>query len=296
MLGMYLSSSARHPYRLLVLNVALEVIFAWPDAATRSSYALSAHPWAQDITHAWMPCGTLVAAVRPTGTHKAMPHQLDVCWHPCKVEPGSAAASNRANGLLVDIGPDEELVSLFWGGLHGLAAVTDTTRQMSQRSGRLYVWMPDSCMTSMALQGYVDPERQAVAEWSPAGDRLLLRSSGVQLVSTSCTLLLHLPGQNKAAFCPDGRHLAVVHQPNLEAGKAWGLEQFMTFDSAKVFSRMIENLSSCWSMTISSLGHQVIMWDGDATLYVVQFGQAITGSSGSDICKAVAAACKFISP
>ena len=292
MLGMYLSGSARHPYRLLVLNVALEVIFAWPNAATRSSYALSAHPWAQDITHAWMPCGTLVAAVRPTGTHKITPHQLDVCWHPSKVEPGSAAASNKANGLLADIGPDEDLVSLFWGGLHGLAAVTDTTRQMSQRSGRLYVWMPDSCVTSMDLQGYVSPDRQAVAEWSPAGDCLLLKSSGVKLVSSSCTTLLHLPSlDHKAASCPDGRHLTVIHQPNLEAGKAWGLELFMTFDGAKVFSRM-----NCWSMTISSLGHQVIMWDGDVTLYVVQFGQAITGSSGSDICNAVAAACKFISP
>ena len=293
MFSLYLIGESEDPHQLYVLDLDLEVVFAWPNTEQRSAYILGTHPFSQDIVHTWMPTSTMVAFVRPLGRPGSPPPRQALCWSP-REHTGSEAQTLHRLKHLHSLPLDEAIVSLVWD-VHGLAAITQMGSVLHS-PGQLYLWLPDGSRASMALHGILTPRFEPTVQWSPAGDRLLLICQGVQLISTSCALLLQLTGniQDRARFSPCGRYLCVVDQSDDRSDpRAWTLAIYSSFDGRKLVAKLLPGMRFCHRVTFSNTGDKVIMTDFNA-VFVVQFGQIDGSCTASDLCQAVTAACKLI--
>lgn len=164
--SLYLNYDEDDTHRLMVFNLDLEVVFAWPDAARRG-----ADISARRIVPAWLPCSSLIAISQPKGRKNTLPAQLEACWHPFEPGKDDLQAVHETIERIQDIGPTERLVSLVQG-VHGLAVITASQSPGSQSSGTLYLWLADGVRASLALQGTIPLHHGPQLEWSPAGNSL----------------------------------------------------------------------------------------------------------------------------
>ena len=291
MLSLYLVGQSELPYRLYVLDRDLDVVYAWPNSARRSAYILGMHPFSKDIVHAWMPSDTLVTIVRPKVIVGTQSTQQALCWGEAEA---SDAKTEHQLEQLQNVGPGEAVISLVWD-LQGMAAITELGSAY-QSPKRLYLWLSDGSQASMVVHGrFISRFAPNTIQWSPAGDRLLLTCVGVQLISTSCTLLLQLPGElhGMACFSPCGRYLGVVHQISSKVDCVWSLDVYSSLDGRKLLAKALQGMRHCHRMTFSNTGDKVIITVNDA-ICVVQFGLVDGSCTGANLCQAVTAACQLI--
>ena len=260
------------PGHLYVPNIKLETVMSFSSNQCAHNHAVG-YGCHGGFLCVWAPDSTLVACAD-------RPDHVSLCWHSSGQHPGKAAQAARVSALLAELSATESLEYLIWSPCGGLAAATLLhNKETRGKCPVLHVSMPGQPPATMKAGS---GERESII-WSPAGDRLLVDSYDLQLVTSKC-VTVHQFDRSTGCFSPCSHFVCVI------GGSDISVRVCRASDGSLIFSLI--GCSTRHGMPSFNYHGDVIILTGSRGIRVICFGWGpnLGTAYGQQMCISLAAA------